>query len=164
MNVNKVIIIGRLTRDPEIRNTQTGQNVANFSVATSAKWKDQSGQSHEKVEFHNVIAWGKQAEVIVQYMTKGQEIYVEGRLETKSWDDKDTNKKMYKTEIVLEKFEFGAKPLGNGQGNYQNNQKPQNTNSFSVQNNSNYTPTKENDIPTINLEDEEEIKIEDVPF
>ncbi|MFA5986622.1 MAG: single-stranded DNA-binding protein [Parcubacteria group bacterium] len=114
MNVNKAIIVGRLVRDPEMRTTQSGQTVANLSVATSTQWKDQGGQKQEKTEFHNVVAWGKQAEVIGQYFTKGQEIYVEGRLETRNWDDKDSGKKMYKTEIVLEKFEFGAKPAGSG--------------------------------------------------
>jgi single-strand DNA-binding protein len=161
MNVNKAIIVGRLVRDPEMRTTQSGQTVANLSVATSTQWKDQSGQKQEKTEFHNVVAWGKQAEVIGQYFTKGQEIYVEGRLETRNWDDKDSGKKMYKTEIVLDKFEFGAKPAGSGaQSNYgsgsQNrspvsSQKPQ--------------PKKDDEIPTINLDDEQdEIKIEDVPF
>ncbi len=160
MNVNKAIIIGRLVRDPEMRTTQTGQTVANLSVATSTQWKDQSGQKQEKTEFHNVVAWGKQGEVIGQYFTKGQEIYVEGRLETRNWDDKDSGKKMYKTEIVLEKFEFGAKPGGNsaGQGGY-NNAPQQNRPA------ANPAPKKDDEIPTINLDDEQdEIKIEDVPF
>lgn len=158
MNINKVIIIGRLTRDPEVRNTTTGMTVTNFTVATSSKWKGQDGQMNEKTEFHNVVAWGKRGEVIGQYMNKGQEIYVEGRLETRSWDDKDTNKKMYRTEIILENFEFGAKSNSTSQ-------KTQATNNFSNQNNnSTDSIVKDEDIPTINLEDEEEIKIEDVPF
>ncbi len=158
MNVNKVIIVGRLTRDPEKRTTQTGTTITNFSVATSTKWKGQDGQQNEKTEFHNVIAWGKRGEVIAQYMTKGQEIYVEGRLETSSWDDKETGKKMYRTEIIMENFEFGAKPSGtNTNNNDYNNQNKAPT----------ATPTepKEEEIPTINLDDEaDEVKIEDVPF
>ena len=159
MNVNKVIIVGRLNRDPEKRTTQTGTTITNFSVATSTKWKGQDGQQNEKTEFHNVIAWGKRGEVIAQYMTKGQEIYVEGRLETSSWDDKETGKKMYRTEIIMENFEFGAKPSGtnaNNNNNYNNQNKPPVA-----------TPTepKEEEIPTINLDDEaDEVKIEDVPF
>ena len=110
MNVNKAIIVGRLTRDPEVRTTPSGQTVTNFTIATSTTWKDQSGQPQEKTEFHNVVAWGRRGEVIGQYVTKGQELYVEGRLETRSWDDQETGKKMYRTEIILENFEFGAKP------------------------------------------------------
>ena len=162
MNVNKAIIVGRLTRDPELRTIQSGQTIASFSVATSRQWKDQSGQKQEKVDFHNVVAWGKQGEVIGQYFTKGQEIYVEGRLETQSWDDKESGKKMYRTEIVLEKFEFGAKP-GNansaGQGSYNDAPKQSRPAAAAPQ------PRKEEEIPTINLDDEQdEIKIEDVPF
>ena len=163
MNVNKAIIIGRLTRDPELRTTPNGQTIASFSVATSRQWKDQGGQKQEKTDFHNVIAWGKQGEVIGQYFTKGQEIYVEGRLETQSWDDKDSGKKMYRTEIVLEKFEFGAKAGGGNapQGNY--NAAPQARPAAPAA--QTRQADKEEEIPTINLDDEtEEIKIEDVPF
>ena len=161
MNVNKAIIIGRLVRDPEVRTTPSGQTVTNFSVATSSKWKGQDGQMNEKTEFHNVVAWGKRGEVIGQYMTKGQEIYVEGRLETRSWDDKDSGKKMYRTEINLENFEFGAKAGGgSSQGNFQQNQ----NNAQSTPQNNQNTAVKEEEIPTINLDDEQEVKIEDVPF
>ena len=165
MNINKAIIVGRLTRDPEVRTTQTGQTVTNFSVATSYKWKGQNWEQNEKVEFHNVVAWGKPGEIIGQYVIKGQEIYIEGRLETRSWEDKDCGKKMYKTEIVLESFQFGAKPMN--QGGMNNAPRTQNNN-FSNQNNHsstlNNSPIKDDEIPTINLEDEEEIKIEEVPF
>ncbi len=161
MNVNKAIIIGRLTRDPEKRTTPSGQTVTNFSIATSSKWKGQDGQQNEKTEFHNVVAWGKRGDVIAQYMVKGQEIFVEGRLETRNWEDKDSGKKMYRTEIIMDNFEFGAKAGaggGSGQGNYNNN--PQNTAPAA-------TPAQpvEEEIPTINLDDEaDEVKIEDVPF
>lgn len=161
MNVNKAIIVGRLTRDPEMRTTPSGQTVANFSIATSSKWKGQDGQQQERTEFHNVVAWGRRGEVIGQYVTKGQELFVEGRLETRSWDDKETGKKMYRTEIIMDNFEFGAKPGGgNAQGNY----------AAAPTQNQNAAPAaqpqaKEEEIPTINLDDEqEEVKIEDVPF
>ncbi len=177
MNVNKAIIIGRLTRDPELRTTPSGQQVASLGIATSFKYKDKSGQQQEKTEFHNVVAWGRQAEIIGQYFTKGQEIYVEGRLETSTWDDKETGKKMYKTEIVLEKFEFGAKPQGSAGSNYAQNSQQQQSQSASAPNQSGQSSTPsqpnspekvkqvEEDIPTINLEDEDkEVKVEDVPF
>lgn len=160
MNINKIIILGRLTRDPEMRTTPNGQTVANITVATSRRWKGTDGQWQEKSEFHNVAAWGKQGEVIGQYFTKGQEIYIEGRLETRNWDDKDSGKKMYRTEIILDKFEFGAKPGGNnaGQGDYSST--PQQSRPAAKP-----APKKDDEIPTINLDDEQdEIKIEDVPF
>ncbi len=161
MNVNKAIIIGRLTRDPEKRTTPSGQTVTNFSIATSSKWKGQDGQQNEKTEFHNVVAWGKRGDVIAQYMVKGQEIFVEGRLETRNWEDKDSGKKMYRTEIIMDNFEFGAKAGaggGSGQGTYNNN--PQNTAPAAAP-----AQPVEEEIPTINLDDEaDEVKIEDVPF
>ena len=143
MNCNKAIIIGRLTRDPEVRTTQNGTVIATISVATSAQWKDKNGNKQQKTEFHNVVSFGKQAEVVGQYFTKGQEIYVEGRIETRSWDDKDTGKKMYRTEIVMEKFEFGAKPL--------NQSAPS------------QPPTKKEQVPTIDL-DEDPVDPEDTPY
>ncbi len=102
MDLNKVQIIGRLTRDPELRTTTTGKNVCSFSVATGFTWNDQSGQKKETTEFHNVIAWGKLGDIISQYMKKGRQIYIEGRLQTTSWDDKTSGQKRYKTEIIAE--------------------------------------------------------------
>lgn len=101
MDLNKVMIIGRLTRDPEVKSTPSGQTVANFSVATSMKWKDQSGADKEKTEFHNVVAWRKLAEIIGQYLKKGSQVYLEGRLETRNWDG-DDGKKRYRTEIIAD--------------------------------------------------------------
>jgi len=85
MNLNKAMIIGNLTRDPEIRNTPSGQAVASFSVATSYVWNDQSGQKQEKVEYHNIVAWRRLAEIVGQYLKKGSKVYVEGRLQTRDW-------------------------------------------------------------------------------
>ncbi len=182
MNVNKVIIVGRLTRDPEKKAIPSGQTVTNFSMATSRKWKGQDGQEQEKTEFHNIVAWGKVGEIIAQYVIKGQELYVEGRLETRNWDDQESGKKMYRTEIILENFQFGAKPGGANasQGNYQdqnqNQQQPQPNNNEAAPQNSNPTPAQapaqENvnipaaeEIPTIDVDaDTEEIKVEDIPF
>ncbi len=101
MNLNKVMIIGNLTRDPESRTTPQGVQVTTFTVATNFIWTDPSGQRQEKVEYHNVVAWRKLGEICAQYLTKGSKVYVEGRLQTRSWDDQNGNKR-YRTEIIAE--------------------------------------------------------------
>ena len=101
MNLNKAMIIGNLTRDPEIRNTPAGVPVASFSIATNYIWKDQSGQKQEKAEFHNIVAWRKLAEICGQYLRKGSKIYIEGRLQTRDWTGQDGVKR-YRTEIIAE--------------------------------------------------------------
>lgn len=101
MNLNKAMIIGNLTRDPEMRNTPSGAQVASFSVATSLVWTDANGQQQKKSEFHNIVAWRKLAEICGQYLRKGAKIYVEGRLQTTEWTGQDAVKR-YRTEIVLE--------------------------------------------------------------
>ncbi len=107
--VNKVILIGNLGRDPEVRFTPNGQAVARFSVATTEKWRDQQGQLQERTEWHNVVVWGKQAESCGQYLAKGRQVYVEGRLQTRSYDDKDGVKRQI-TEVVAQTVRF----LGGG--------------------------------------------------
>ncbi|HVS16874.1 MAG TPA: single-stranded DNA-binding protein [Thermoanaerobaculia bacterium] len=104
--VNKVILIGNLGRDPEIRNTPGGQTVAKFSLATTRTWRDRDGNKQERTEWHNIVAWGRQAEIAGQYLTKGRQLYVEGRLQTDSWEDRETGKKMYRTEIVCDNFQM----------------------------------------------------------
>lgn len=109
MNVNKVILVGRITNEPELKPIPTGVNVCNFSIATNEYYmKDNVRQ--EKTEFHSIVVFGKQAENIAQYMSKGSEIYIEGKLQTRSWEDEATKKKMYKTEIIALNTQFGAKP------------------------------------------------------
>ncbi len=105
MYLNKVQLYGNLTRDPELKALPSGQSVASFSVATNRTFKDKAGAKQEQVEFHNVVAFGKTADVIGQYFKKGKPIYVEGRIQTRTWE-KD-GKKNYRTEIVLETFQFG---------------------------------------------------------
>ncbi|MGE5392205.1 MAG: single-stranded DNA-binding protein [Candidatus Saccharibacteria bacterium] len=100
MDLNKVMIIGRLTRDPEVRTTPGGANVVSFSVATGFTWTDQSGQKKEQTEFHNVVAWRKLADIIGQYLKKGSQVYIEGRLQTRNYE-KD-GQKHYRTEIVAD--------------------------------------------------------------
>lgn len=120
MNLNKVQIIGRITQPLELKKLPNGTSALRISVATNHNYKNKAGEKIETTEFHNVISFGKQAEVVAQYFVKGQEIYCEGRLKTSTWDDKETQKKMYKTEIVLDQFEFGAKPQGASQPAAQN--------------------------------------------
>jgi single-strand DNA-binding protein len=104
--VNKVILIGNLGRDPERRSTPSGQQVATFSVATSRRWRDRDGNKQEHTEWHTVVCWGRQAEVAGEYLKKGRQVYVEGRLQTRSWDDKQTGEKRYRTEVVCDNFQM----------------------------------------------------------
>ncbi len=105
---NKVILMGNLTRDPELRALPSGQQVASFALATNRTYKDKNGAKQEATEFHNIVAFGKQADVIGQYLKKGRPVFVEGRIQTRSWDDKSTGEKKYRTEVVIENFQFGA--------------------------------------------------------
>jgi single-strand DNA-binding protein len=105
MYLNKIILYGNLTRDPELKALPSGQNVVSFSVATNRDWKDKDGQKKEATEFHNVVAFGRTADVIGQYFKKGRPIYVEGRIQTRSWE-KD-GAKQYRTEVIVENFQFG---------------------------------------------------------
>lgn len=115
--VNKVILIGNLGRDPEVRTTPSGQNVASFTLATSRKWKDKDGSRQEQTEWHNVVVWGRLAEVAGQYLTKGKQIFVEGRIQTRSWEDKQSGEKKYRTEIVADNFQMlGSRGDGGGMG------------------------------------------------
>jgi single-strand DNA-binding protein len=101
MSLNRAQVIGNLTRDPEVKNTSTGRAVVNFSVATSRRWKDAAGQTQEQTEFHNIVAFGKLAEICGQYLKKGSKVYVDGRLQTRSWEGEDGVKR-YRTEIILD--------------------------------------------------------------
>lgn len=158
MNVNKVILVGRLTRDVEIRNTSSGQTVASISIATNRFWKDKSGQRQDQTEFHNIVLWGRLAEIAGQYLAKGQEAYFEGRLQTRKYTAKDGTERRT-TEVVAENMQLGSRPQGSGAPSSFNNPastRPANTPSQE-------TPAEE--IPTINLDEEEnEVRIEDVPF
>lgn len=110
MYLNKAMIYGNLTRDPEMKALPSGMQVCTFSVATNRSYNDRDGKRQEAVEYHNVSSFGKQAEVIAKYLTKGSGIYVEGRLQTNSWEKDGV--KQYRTEIVVDKFEFGPKSGG----------------------------------------------------
>ncbi len=172
MNLNKAMVIGNLTRDPEIRNTPTGQPVATFSVATSFTWNDQSGQKKENVEFHNIVAWRRLAEICGQYLKKGSKVYIEGRLQTRNWQDKNTGAKMYRTEIIAENMIMLSSTQGAQGGNYApagnraGYNVPRPGNSYE-QPGASGEPVIDIDAPTYNPvggADEEEIKVENIPF
>ncbi|MBI3671187.1 single-stranded DNA-binding protein [Candidatus Azambacteria bacterium] len=143
MNLNKVMLIGNLTRDPESKSTSTGRTVTTFTVATNRVWNDQAGQKQQKTEFHNIVAWGKIADICAQYLKKGMNVYVEGRLETRSWDGQDGVKR-YKTEVVLDNMQMGPR-VGGAQS-------------------SSYNKKTEENEPEEPMTDEDEVKIEDIPF
>ena len=111
MSLNKVMLIGNLGKDPELRFTPSGRAVARFSVATSDQWTDQQGQKQERTEWHNVVVWGKQAETCGQYLSKGRQVFIEGSVRSRQYDDKEGQKR-YITEIVAQRVQF----LGGGRG------------------------------------------------
>jgi single-strand DNA-binding protein len=104
-SVNKAILIGNLGRDPELRYTPSGKAVASFSIATTEKWRDQNGEMQESTEWHNIVLWGRQAEIAKEYLAKGRPVYIEGRIQTRSYEDKNGVKK-YMTEIVGQRMQF----------------------------------------------------------
>jgi single-strand DNA-binding protein len=112
MYLNKAIVIGNLTRDPELRSLPSGIKVCTFSLATNRVWKDKAGARQEAADYHNVVVFGRQAETVAQYMKKGSSLLVEGRMQTRSWDDKTSGEKKYRTEIVADRTQFGPKAGG----------------------------------------------------
>ena len=125
--INKALILGNVGNDPEIRQTQDGKAIANLSIATSEVWKDQQGQRQEKSEWHRVVAYGKLAEIIGQYVKKGSKVYIEGKIQTRKWQDQSGNDK-YTTEIVANEMQMLDSPSqgqGQQQGGYQQPQQQQ---------------------------------------
>lgn len=114
MYLNKAFLFGNLTRDPELRSLPSGVQVASFGIATNRVWKDRDGGKKESTEFHNIVVFGRQAETAAQYLKKGGSVLIEGRIQTRSWDDKTSGEKKYRTEIVADRVQFG--PRGGGQG------------------------------------------------
>lgn len=149
MYLNKAIVIGNLTRDPEIRSLPSGIKVCSFSLATNRVWKDKDGSRQESTDYHNIVVFGRQAETVAQYMKKGSSMLVEGRMQTRSWEDKTSGEKKYRTEIVADRTQFG--PKGNSSGVSQNKDQEK-------------APASKNDeIDTIEYP-EENINPEDIPF
>ncbi len=152
MYLNKAIIVGNLTRDPELKTLPSGMKVTSFGVATNRVWKDRDGNKKEAADFHNIVVFGRQAETSAQYLTKGAQVLIEGRLQTQSWDDTTSGKKMYRTEIVADRVQFGSRSQGVASG----------------------TPMSENPVSAPKIEEtpsidtieypEEDINPEDIPF
>lgn len=155
MNLNKVFIIGRLTSDPQLRSTPSGQSVASFSLATNRTWVNKQGQKQEEVQFHNIVAWGRQAEIINQFLKKGGLAMVEGRLQTRNWQDKQGQNRST-TEIICERVQLGPRSGGGGDfASHAHQGKGASKDEYSQDD------AKEA-LPEIDLE--EEIKSEDIPF
>ncbi|MDB4992084.1 MAG: hypothetical protein JWL75_329 [Parcubacteria group bacterium] len=114
MYLNKSFLYGNLTRDPELRALPSGQQVATFSIATNRSFKNKEGQQQDQTEYHNIVAFGRQAEVMGQYLKKGRPVFIEGRIQTRSWEAE--GKKNYRTEIVVDNFQFGPQAGGTGAG------------------------------------------------
>ncbi len=148
MNLNKVFLVGRLVSDPEMRTTPGGQSVCTFRIATNRVWNDsKTGQKQEKAEYHNIVLWRRLAEISSQYLTKGSLVLIEGRLQTRSWQDKTGNQK-YKTEIITESMQLGPRSAG------------RTTPPPEAQTN----PSVAEEIPIIDESSEEEIDVKDIPF
>lgn len=113
MYLNKAIIIGNLTRDPELKALPSGGQVTSFSVATNRVWKDKNGAKQESVDYHNIVVFGRQAETVAQYLKKGSSALIEGRMQTRSWDAADGTKK-YRTEVIADRIQFGPRKEGGG--------------------------------------------------
>ena len=111
MYINKVILFGNLTRDPELKALPSGTNVTSFSIATNRVWKDKDGNKQESADFHNIVVFGRQAETVAQNLKKGSSAYVEGRLQTRSWEGED-GKKNYRTEVIADRVQFGPRSGG----------------------------------------------------
>lgn len=146
MNLNKAIILGRVTADPQLRTTPGGQSVTTIGIATNRVWTDKEGKKQEETEFHNVVLWGRQAEIAAQFLLKGATVLVEGRIRTRSWTDKQGQARRT-TEIMAERLQLGPKPQTTSQA----------PGSF-------VAASHPEEIPTINLDSEDDIKPEEIPF
>ncbi len=146
MFLNKALLIGNLTRDPELRSLPSGMQVASFSIATNRVYKDKEGNKKEQADFHNIVVFGRQAELVSQYLKKGSSVLIEGRMQTRSWDGQDGQKK-YRTEVVADRVQFGPRSSGGGGGASQGGS----------------SPKKEEKGDTIEYP-QEEINPEDIPF
>jgi len=168
MNLNKVFILGNLTRDPELRQTPSGQNVATFGVATNRIWGSPTGKQTQ-TEFHNIVVWGRLAEIAHQYLAKGRLVLVEGRLNTRAWQDQQTGQKRSRTEIVAETLQLGPRPTVPVPNLSPYGGSPEGRHSVETK-----SPEPEplpevqleefNEVPAASEEIKEEIKVENIPF
>ncbi|MBI1960979.1 MAG: single-stranded DNA-binding protein [Candidatus Liptonbacteria bacterium] len=157
MYLNKTFILGNLTRDPEVRMTPSGVTVASFGMATNRVWKTPQGEKKEDAQFHNIVVFGRQAEVAKQYLTKGSSVLIEGRLQTTSWDAPDGTKK-YRTEIIAERLQLGPRPAGRASSSAPSGSPA----GGAHQPQKDQQPAAPAEVPVINID--EEINPEDIPF
>ncbi len=150
MYINKAILYGNLTREPEVKALPSGSQVCEFGIATNRVWKDKNGAKQESVDYHNIVVFGRQAELVKQYLHKGNGVFLEGRIQTRSWDAQDGTKK-YRTEIVADRIQFGPKGGAAPTGSY-----------GKAEDTSGKTEAKES-IPAIEYP-EEEVNADDIPF
>lgn len=158
MNFNKVFILGNLTRDPELRQTQGGQSVCSFGVATNSFFTDKSGQKQKRAEFHNVVLWGRQAEIASQFLKKGGLVFIEGRLQTRTWQDQQGQTRRT-TEIIGERMQLGPRGISSSGGALGGFDKPEEY----AEGSADESVGGRESLPEINL-DENDIKPEDIPF
>lgn len=170
MDLNKVILVGRVTADTQLRTTPGGQSVTTIGVATGRVWMDKNNQRQEETEFHNVVLWGRQAEIAGQYLKKGTMVLIEGRIRTRSWTDKNGQQRRT-TEVMSERMQLGPRPMGQGgSGSIGVAGHSSNFESATTGVNAGESPLAgtdhqlEEEIPVISLDDEVEIKPEDIPF
>jgi single-strand DNA-binding protein len=160
MNLNKVFIVGRLTADPQLRSTPSGTAVGTFSIATNRVRLDKNGSRQDETEYHNIVVWGRQAEVASKFLTKGAMAMVEGRLQTRSWTDKQGQTRKT-TEIICERLQLGPRAAGATAGQSWGSKSSTSQESAG---NELTQEIKEEDIPIIDVEDEGDIKTEELPF
>jgi single-strand DNA-binding protein len=161
MNINKAIIVGRVTADPQLRNTPSGQSVTSFGVATNRTWKDKMGARQDEVEYHNVVVWGRQAEVASQYLKKGALVFIEGRLRTRSWQDKQGSSHKT-TEIICERLQLGPRAAGSDYSDVAGPASDRPGKKQVASKGADEGANQADEIPTIDIEDD--IKMEDLPF
>lgn len=155
MYLNKVFLYGNLTRDPEMKSMPNGNKVTNFSLATNRVYKDANGNKQEQTEFHNIVVFGRQAETSAQYLKKGQGVMIEGRIQTRSWDDQSTGIKKYRTEIIADAVQFGPKTVS--AGDYQSEPKADNSET------SQPSASSASELDTIDYGDTN-VNVDDIPF
>jgi single-strand DNA-binding protein len=166
MNFNKIVVVGNLTRDPESRTLPSGQTLASFSIATNRVWNDQGGNKQQAVEYHNIVAFGKLAEICSRYLTKGQLALVEGRIQTRSWQDQSGLKK-YRTEIVAENMQMGPRREGAAASKPAPTSENQNIPQEEIpviEAEEPISPAEPNSGLGQGQEDKEEVNVDDIPF
>lgn len=171
MDYNRVIIVGRVTANPELRTTPGGQSVTTVGVATNRAWTDKNGQKQDETEFHNVVMWGRTAEIATQFLVKGATVLVEGRLKTRAWEDKQGGQRRT-TEIMCERMQLGPRPAGTGGANSfgsspstGSGQGPKVSGIVGgAPADASKAPASDAELPTINFEEEGDIKADEIPF